>query len=125
VLSKSKGEGFAARSCLENDGDAATQEIAFERDGFMGQKGQLEVDLSGLSLLQLTGRGAEDRLTDACATADLVVLAAWRENPLPKGCTVLDRKSLAKTGAVAVRIDLDGWSIEPSRRADTTRLWTR
>ncbi|SPF75829.1 ComE operon protein 3 [Aliiroseovarius pelagivivens] len=125
VLSKPRGEGFAARSWLENDGDAASQQVAFERDGFNGRKGQLEVDLSGLSLAHLTGRGAEDRLAEVCAGADLVVLAAWRDDALPEGCAVLDRKALAKSGAVAVHLEPDGWSIEPSRPEDRARLWTR
>lgn len=125
VLSKSRGEGFAARSWLENDGDAATQQIAFERDGFQGQKGQMEVDLTGVSLTHLTGRGAEDRLVSACADADLVVLSAWRDGPVPQGCTLLDRKALVKSGAVAVRLEPDGWSIEPARPENLSRLWTR
>jgi competence protein ComEC len=125
ALSKSRGEGFAARSWLENDGDAATQQIAFERPLFTGQKGHLEVDLHGLSLMQLAGRGAETRLAGACAVADLVVLAAWRDGPTPQGCTLLDRKALAQSGAVAVYLGPDGWSIAPSRPEGLSRLWTR
>ena len=125
ALSKSRGEGFSARSWLENDGDAATQDIAFERAGFSGSKGQMEVDLPMLSLMHLTGRGAKDRLVDACAVADLVVLAAWHDGPVPDGCALLDRKALAQSGAVAVFLEPDGWLIEPSRPEELSRLWTR
>lgn len=125
ALSKARGEGFSALSWLENDGDAATQKTAFERAGFFGEKGQQEVDLSSMSIALLTGRGAEEHLADACENADLVVLAAWREGPAPDGCTLLDRKALAETGAVAVHLAPDGWYIEPSRQEDQIRLWTR
>nr|WP_239058376.1 ComEC/Rec2 family competence protein [Aliiroseovarius sp. PrR006] len=125
ALSKSRGEGFAARSWLENDGDVATQQMAFEREGFSGQKGQLEINLSGLSLTHLTGRGAEDRLVEACAATDLVVLAAWRDGPVLDGCALLDRKALAQSGAVAVHLEPGGWFIEPSHPEDLSRLWTR
>ncbi|WP_185960836.1 ComEC/Rec2 family competence protein [Aliiroseovarius halocynthiae] len=125
VMSKARGEGFAARSWLENDGDAATQQTAFERAGFGGQRGQLKVDLPGLSIMHLSGRGAEDRLGDACAKVDVVVLAAWREGALPTGCSVLDRKYLTKTGAVAVHLAPKGWYITPSRTEGISRLWTR
>lgn len=125
ALSKDRGEGFAARSWLENDGDAATQKIAFERARFSGQKGRHEVTYHGLTIVQLTGRGAEARLPEACTGADLVVLAAWPKKDLPGDCIILDRKSLTNTGAVALHPSPDGWQIEPTRHDDVRRLWTR
>nr|WP_281501839.1 ComEC/Rec2 family competence protein [Aliiroseovarius sp. F20344] len=125
TLSKPRGEGFAARSWLENDGDPASQKAAAERAGFLGQKGKMQIDLSWLSLVHLTGRGAETRLTQACSNGDLVVLSAWRKGDIPDGCDVLDREFLAKSGAVAIRTTSEGWRVIPSRPDDVSRLWTR
>ena len=125
ALSKPKGEGFAARSWLENDGDAADQDAASARPGFDGEKGFLRADLDGLRLVHLSGRGAEAQLPRACAQADLVILSAWRKADAPAGCVLLDRAGLAKTGAVALWPEPGGFRVETTVSRTGDRLWTR
>ncbi|GHE92553.1 hypothetical protein GCM10016455_10740 [Aliiroseovarius zhejiangensis] len=126
ALSKPRGEGFAALSWLENDGDPADQDTAFARAGFTGAKGRMRAEVSVATLIHLTGRGAGDRLADACAAADLVVLSVKRTTPPPPGCTVLDRATLSDTGAVALWPDAaGGFRLQTARARAGDRLWTR
>ncbi|MCK8464842.1 ComEC family competence protein [Aliiroseovarius sp. S1339] len=124
-LSKPRGEAFAALSWLENDGDAADQETAFARVGLTGKPGHLTAKLGGAVLIHLTGRGAGDRVLDACGEADLVALSGKPTTDPPANCTLLDRAALSKTGAVALWPDADGFRIETARARAGNRLWTR
>jgi competence protein ComEC len=116
VLSKPRGDGFAAESWLENDGDAAEQEAAYARPGLGGEAGTLAFALGDLPVVHLSGRGAADRVETACAGGALVILttaSAPRE-----GCTILDAARLAETGTVAV------WATPEGPRMVTVRDWT-
>jgi competence protein ComEC len=125
VLNKPTGEGFSATSWLENDGDGAGQEEAHARAGFAGAKGRLRFALPGLVGLHLSGRGAEEMVDDACAAAQLVILAKSYEGDPPTGCLFLDTKALSDRGPVALFLE-DG-DLRLVSTADTTgrRLWTR
>ncbi|MDE9451817.1 ComEC/Rec2 family competence protein [Aliiroseovarius sp. Z3] len=125
ALSKPRGESFAALSWLENDGDPADQKTAFARAGFTGTKGQMRVEVSGVTLVHLTGRGAGDRVAEVCADADLVVLSGKMTKPAPPGCVVLDRATLTEMGAVALWPDAKEIRIETARARSGDRLWTR
>ncbi|MCI2392911.1 ComEC/Rec2 family competence protein [Aliiroseovarius sediminis] len=124
-LSKPRGESFAARSWLENDGDPADQEAAFARKGLTGEQGHLTATLGGARLIHLTGRGAGTRVAEACASADLVVLSGKLAVPSPPGCTLLDRARLSKTGAVALWPEAGGFRVHTARASAGDRLWTR
>ncbi|MFN3937770.1 MAG: ComEC/Rec2 family competence protein [Gemmobacter sp.] len=122
ALSAPRGNGFAARVWLESDGDRADQATAAARPGFEGPRGQRRFSLDGIPGTHLTGRGAADKVDGACAEARLVIVAAEVART-PAGCIVIDRRLLARTGAVAVAADAQGGIVlTPSRRA--TRLWS-
>ncbi|PTV94654.1 competence protein ComEC [Rhodobacter aestuarii] len=120
ALSKAS-PSYTAERWLEADGDTATPEQAAERAGFTGPKGQRQAIWQGRPLVHLSGKGALDALPMACQNAALVVLAA----PAPKGfqgdCTVLDTRSLARSGALA--FDALGRSHSVAQLAGH-RLWT-
>ena len=122
VLNKAKGEGFAAQSWLENDGDGATQDIAALRPGFSGTRGDLRYDLTQNALVHLSGRDAALGVTAACETAALVVLAGQAET-VPTGCFVLDRGELADLGAVALFWEGKGFRVLGSKAKAGQRLW--
>ena len=124
-LSKPRGESFAALSWLENDGDAADQETAFSRAGLSGEAGHLTAEIDGAVLVHLTGRGAGDRVSDACAKADIVVLSGKPTGTPPAGCTVMDRKSLSETGAIALWPEAGSFRVDTARVRAGDRLWTR
>lgn len=121
ALSASKGGGFAAENWLQNDGDLAVQIDAAGRPGFEGGKGERWFDLGELRAVALSGKGAAGKLAAACASADLVILAAETDAP-PEGCALIDQSTLAGTGPLAI------WSEGQGLRIDTTkganRLWS-
>ncbi|MFZ1469113.1 MAG: ComEC/Rec2 family competence protein [Paracoccaceae bacterium] len=120
ALSTPKGGGFAAENWLENDGDLVTQEQAALRPGFEGPKTARSFALGTLTGVALNGKGAADALAAACATHDLVVIAARVDAP-PQGCVVIDQNRLRQTGALAVRVTEADIIVAGTRQ--TPRLW--
>lgn len=121
ALSVAKGGGFAAKSWLENDGDLAAQAEAVARPGFDGPRGVRQFEVAGLHGVALAGKAGLAGLAEACATADLVILAAVAE-ARPEGCALIDATSLRQTGALAGWVEGGRLVLVPTRQA--TRLWT-
>ena len=121
ALSAAKGGGFAAENWLQNDGDLTPQAVAAERPGFDGPKGERWFDLAGLRAVALSGKGAEAKLDTVCGLARLVILAAEAE-AAPEDCPLIDAKTLAATGALAVWQEGDSLRIETVKGA--RRLWS-
>ncbi len=122
VLSKLRGDGFAAKSWLENDGDGVVQAAAFERLGFAGQKGELEFELAGDTMVYLSGRGARDRVSAACKRAVMVVITVQLE-PQDYGCEVYDPLRLRDTGSLAISAGQGGLKILSAAEQTGARLW--
>ena len=123
ALSKSKGASFAAESWLENDGDLALQTAAAARPGFSGPSGARNFDLAGFRGVALSGKGALEVLTAACAENDLVILPASFAPPdvSPGRCLLIDRNMLDQTGAVAVSVEGESLRLRPARAV--ARIW--
>jgi competence protein ComEC len=121
AMSAASGSGFAAQNWLENDGDLALQEEAALRAGMDGPPQMRRFNASGVSGVALKGKGALDRVAQACETADLVVIAAVV--PIkPDGCIVLDKDVLQRTGTLALYPTTDGLRVTPSLGA--SRVWS-
>ncbi len=126
ALNKPRGEGFAARSWLENDGAPVSQEDAFARAGFTGEKGDLRVELNSQRIAHLSGRGAVDRVAAACAEGAIVILPNQNSARFPPGCTIWDQQALAASGALAIHVDPGGaWRVVESRALSGDRPWNR
>ena len=121
ALSAPRGAGFAAQSWLENDGDLAAQKDAALRPGLDGPTGARRFAVSGLTGVALRGRGAAGRVAEACATADLVVVSVVID-PTPKGCVVLDERTLSRTGTLALYHAADGLRVVAT--AAHARAWS-
>jgi len=121
ALSAPTGARFVASSWLENDGDLASQEGAAARAGFAGPRGERRFAIGPVRAVQLKGKGAPARLAAACATADLVILAAEAPAP-PRGCTVIDTALLAETGTLAIWPEGASLRFVPTDAA--RRIWT-
>jgi competence protein ComEC len=121
ALSAAKGGGFAAENWLQNDGDLVGQAMAAGRQGFTGSKGERWFDLAGVKAVALSGKGAGARLTEACATAGLVILAEEAE-AAPDHCPLVDRKTLSATGPLAVGVKDNRLTISPTKGEQ--RLWS-
>ncbi|MEO1000205.1 MAG: competence protein, partial [Pseudomonadota bacterium] len=107
ALNRARGEGFAARSWLENDGDAADQEAAAARappvTPWRAVTAAGAVVLSG-------GTG--------CGGAEIAVLPEGSA----RGCLVVTEAMLERLGAIAIHADGEGWRIEGAR--STGRPWS-
>ncbi|MDB5663473.1 ComEC/Rec2 family competence protein [Cypionkella sp.] len=123
ALSVARGAGFTAKSWLQDDGDLALQEDAYARAGFSGPKGARGFQLGDWHGLALSGKAAGEALAEACAVADLVVLpsAIALITPKPNGCIVIDRELLDQTGALALSVQNDRLTLNPTR--DAQRIW--
>ena len=124
ALSKPRGDGFTATVWLENDGDAAEQDGAAARRGFLGEKGALIADLGSLRVAALSGRGAADRIGAACAEADIVVVST-EIDAVPEGCAVFDPVRLQDTGALALWPEQGALRIDSVADHSGQRRWTQ
>lgn len=123
ALSAPRGEGFAARQWLENDGDGADQAAAAARPGFAGPANARRFEIGGWRGVVLKGKGAAEALPAACAAADLVILPARAEGAVPGPCRVIDAGLLARTGALAID-PLPGGGLRLTPAEGAGRRWT-
>ncbi|ABV93546.1 putative competence protein [Dinoroseobacter shibae DFL 12 = DSM 16493] len=123
ALSKGRGDGFAARNWLENDGDGVTQDVAAARAGIEAGKGTVSVALGPYRVIQLRGKTGAAQFPEACATADLVV-ANTRLPRSTGACESIDAWDLRRTGALAVSVTEDGLQVVRAKSAEEQRMWT-
>ena len=121
ALSAARGAGFAVKSWLENDGDLAVQADAATRAGFDGDPGARGFSIGSFHGVVLTGRGAADKVTVACAAHDMVVLGAEADT-VPEGCLFIDQTRLAETGPIAIHVQDTGLQLTPTHAAQ--RAWS-
>ncbi|MBT2130788.1 ComEC/Rec2 family competence protein [Planktotalea lamellibrachiae] len=124
ALSKPKGDGFAAKVWLENDGAPMAQAAAYQLGEFSGAKGLSETTIAGKTLVHLTGKSGAKQLQAACAYADFVVMNSTILDTVPVGCQVFDVGALRASGAVALWPTPNGLSVETARDRQGNRLWT-
>jgi len=118
ALSTPRGDGFAARNWLENDGDPATQEEAAARWP-SAPSGPGDISITALrgkrGTAKLQGCGGGDWIvsnTDMPPTFDV-----W------PGCTLIDPTALRRTGAIALYHSHNAPQIQTARTVAGVRLW--
>jgi competence protein ComEC len=121
TLSKPQGDGFAAESWLENDGEITLQEDAAMRPGLDTIARTTLISLNGATLLHVTGNTALAAL-DGCNGADILITNVEAEGLRP--CEVYDITRLRNTGALAGRITEKGLTITTSAELTGQRLWS-
>lgn len=121
ALSKPKGDGFTALNWLENDGDGADQDGAFARAGISGPRGLQSVTLAGKVIVHISGRGAEEKLAEACLRADLVIVG--KDIDAAPSCPMLNVKMLRQTGSLAIYPSVDGLAVVGAKQRIGARLW--
>ena len=122
ALNKPRGDGFAARAWLENDGDGASQREAAARAGLSGTAGKRFVVLGGQRIVHLSGRGAREQVEQACAEAALVIITVNTDQTVP-GCNLYDPHRLRRTGALAITPSATGLDVLGASDATGRRLW--
>ena len=87
ALSRTKGNGFAARTWLENDGDGAVQTVAARRQVF--DKNIWTHTLAGEDIAYLWGKKLTHTQTSAaCQTAKILIVPQYKD-PVKGPCYVI------------------------------------
>ena len=122
ALSKPRGDGFAAESWLENDGDRVGQAAAHERAEF-GSDTVRQIRLDGMTLVHATGKKASSEALSLCGEVSLVVVNVAVEPP--EGCDVYDARRLGWSGALAIERGPEGPRVVSARQVTGVRLWSQ
>jgi len=108
-ISKPRGDGFAARSWLENDGDPAPQDEATLRNGFEDFDEMKGITLAGQELIMVAGRGALARLKSLCSGGRWLFYAGKTDNlPDLEDCNLMTEVRLRQMGSLAFYPNQDG-----------------
>ncbi|MBU2888517.1 ComEC/Rec2 family competence protein [Celeribacter halophilus] len=116
ALSKPKGAGFAARVWLENDGDRPDQARAAARP-------MPPLDVAGVRIKHVTGRGWQEAAQTACRHADLVIVNKVWEGARPEPCLVIDLAVLRQSGALAFREERGALWLDTAYGVAGARYW--
>ncbi len=125
VLSKERGESFAAENWLQHDGDVSEQAVAFARPGFDHARARSDWDLSDadLKIIQLRGKNAAEVAPSLCRSG--VLLVSLRPVPDQTGrCQMFDAIKLRQTGSAALVLSEKGPSWVYANQVTGQRLWT-
>ena len=121
AVSRAKGQGFAARSWLENDGDPVPQLQSFARDGFIRAEKQNSLRLNETEIAQFTGKTASLEAASACGAFDIVIIE--RAGQSDGTCALWDRDFFRENGSVAIYERDEGLRIVTARQHSGTRHW--
>ncbi|MCP5085594.1 MAG: ComEC family competence protein [Rhodobacteraceae bacterium] len=123
ALNRTKGNGFAARVWLENDGDYATQNVAANRMEFA--KDDWVIALGGQKVGYVWDRKATpEALQERCFEVDILIAPNLKQN-LSSNCITLNKNRFRKEGAFALVETTQGVGIVSARQVSGTRLWNR
>jgi len=124
ILNRQKGNGFAARSWLENDGDSADQNQAYSRKGMELAARNNDVLYKKPDIMYKWYKTLDAaQVRAACQTHDLVIVPKWAGTV--KNCALITRLDLEKYGSMAVVFTKDGAKITGARQLSGARLWNR
>ncbi len=124
-LNRAKGNGFAARVWLENDGDAGDQKTAAKRAVFDGDRDDWVIPLGSRKIAYVWSKKTPlGRLSARCGQVD-VLIAPNSKSGVTGGCVLIARASLKRSGAVSMRLSQEGISIKNARTVAGIRLWNK
>jgi competence protein ComEC len=121
ILSAAEGNGFAAASWLEDDGDLAGQAEAHARGGLERRRHRIEAEVPGIGRLVYVGSREAGGAEAECAAAAVLIAPNWERAPDGE-CLFVGRERLARDGALAIRITGRGLVVEGARSSG--RPWS-
>lgn len=124
MLSAPKGNGYAAQSWLENDGDRVTQADAYARGALVRRRNRIEAEVPGIGRLLYVGATDAGSAAADCAAVRVLIAPRWEKAP-PGGCLFIGRDRLERDGALAIRITDRGLTLAGAKSENTARPWTR
>ena len=113
AISKPKGGGFVVRNWLENDGTPTSQAKA----ALLWPE---TIDLAGKSLRIVQGKRNIDAFT-GCKSSEILVMSHTLSQDYP--CEILNPKTLAATGAIAISVTNGHLRVTSAREVSGRRLW--
>ncbi|WP_417247773.1 ComEC/Rec2 family competence protein [Celeribacter sp.] len=116
VLNKARGQGFAARTWLENDGTGAQQQE-------VARQGMTQVRLGDWRISHVTGRDRAARARTACMSANIVIVNEFMDFTPSGECKLFDLSKFNHSGALAFSLGREGLIMETARGAAGVRLW--
>ena len=121
ALSRAKGNGFAAKTWLENDGDGAVQSAAASRIVF--DKVVWEYAIKNQPVFYVWDKNPEpDLLRVACAKGSLIITPQTKKT-VEGPCNVINQTTLRNGGAVAVWVTTKGLKLQSSKDVSGHRIW--
>jgi len=121
ALNRKRGNGFAARVWLENDGDKAKQPDAVSR--WPGAADAFILDFGAVKFGYIWPKKTDPvKLAAFCAKSDILVTPNWKLD-LTGGCRLISQKYLKHNGSVAIFLAPQGARIESARQVTGARLW--
>ena len=121
ILSAAEGNGFAAESWLEDDGDLAGQGTAYARGRLERRHHRIEAEVPGLGRLLYVGVRDAAGASGDCKAVRVLIAPNW-DQPPDGPCLFVGRGRLQRDGALAIRITDEGLAVEGARR--TGRPWS-
>jgi competence protein ComEC len=115
ALDRPGGDGFAARSWLENDGDLASQDAAADRTA--------APDPRLPRIVAARGRDGRRIAAEACRDGAWIVTTLDRVQ-VEGDCRLLDPTALRTTGALALHLTDQGYAVRSSADAQGRRPWS-
>jgi competence protein ComEC len=122
VLSSGTGNGFAAGSWLEDDGDLATQVEAYARGGLVRRRHRIEAEVPGLGPLLYIGTREMAGAEADCGRVAVLIAPNWQGAPSGE-CLFVGRTRLRRDGAIGVRLTPEGAVVTAARDGDGRRPW--
>ncbi|MDA9789545.1 ComEC family competence protein [Amylibacter sp.] len=121
ALSRNKGNGFAAKNWLENDGDGASQSYAAKRAVF--DKDVWSFDVETEKVTYLWGKKLTNaEITSACGSAKILIAPQYKERVVGP-CYAITQQNLRTGGAVAIWKTKDGLKAQTAKEKSGKRLW--
>ena len=120
VVSKERGESFAASVWLENDGAPVDQWVSYNRDGLREDGRAVWAEVAGTQVVNLRGATALAAL-NGCGGAD--VLITNQDTSARAGCDTFDITRLRHTGSLAGWIEDGKLRWVSARDRSGERLW--
>ncbi len=124
ALSSEGGNGYAAASWLEDDGDRASQAEAHARGGLERRRHRIETEVPGLGRLVYVGSREVPSSEAECEAAAILIAPNWEVVPAGP-CLFVGADRLQRDGALAIDFGPAGLDVRGARAVNRGRPWTR
>ncbi len=121
ALSRDKGNGFAAKTWLENDGDGAIQSAAAARMAF--DKSQWRYDIVGQSVYYVWSKSPDPEVLRTACVEHALLISPQIKDRVEGPCHQVNQISLRDGGAVAVWATPQGLKLQSAKDVSGHRIW--